>query len=182
MSSSSSRGNPSMGDIARSVGVLGAILLVLFALGRLLTVTPDEPVRPVDYRSAAESSRTVATFDLYAPESLPKGWRATSVRFEPDSWHLGVLTADDDYVGLEQVRDDTGRAVERFAKASRADGKAEIDGTTWSLRTGPRDDLTYVRRDSPESGTASGGGMTIVVTGSAPRAVMERYISSLSGS
>ena len=173
MSSTSSRGNPSMGDIARSIGVLGAIILVLFAVGRLLTVTPDEPTRSVDYRSAVESSRTVADFELLAPDSLPKGWRATSVRFEPGSWHLGVLTGDDDYVGLEQVEADPQRAVERFAKGSRDGVKITLEGETWSLRTGPRADLTYLRRD---------GDMTIVVTGTAPRVVMERYISSLSAS
>ena len=181
MSSTSSRGNPSMGDIARSVGVLGAILLVLFALGRLLTVTPDEPTRPVDYRSAAESSRTVATFDLYAPESLPKGWRATSVRFEPDSWHLGVLTADDDYVGLEQVRDDTGRAVERFAKAVAPTARRRSTARPGRCAPG-RATTSPTCAATPQSRAQRRGGMTIVVTGSAPRAVMERYISSLSGS
>ena len=178
MSGTSRRGNPSLGDIVRSIAVLGAIILVLFAVGRLLTVTPDEPTRAVDYQSAVESSRTVADFELLAPESLPQGWRATSVRFGPDSWHLGVLTDGEDYVGLEQVRAGTQRAVERFANGSRNYGKIIIGGKTWSLHTGPRDDLTYVRRDS----AGSDGGMTIVVTGTAPREVMERYISSLSAS
>jgi hypothetical protein len=173
MSGTSSRGNPSMGDIARSVAVLGAIVLALFAVGRLLTVTPDEPVRSVDYRSAVESSRAVAEFDVLAPASLPEGWRATSVRFEQDSWHLGVVTDDDDYVGLEQVEASAERAVERFAKGSRSYGDVVVGGETWLLRTGPQDDLTYVRRD---------GDMTIVVTGTAPRQEMERYISSLSPS
>ena len=169
----SSRGNPSMGDIARSIGVLGAIILALFLVGRLVTVTPDQPTRSIDYREAVESSRTVAEFDLYAPRSLPQGWRATSVRFEENTWHLGVVTDEDDYVGLEQVATSTKRAIERFANGSRARGETDIIGDTWSLRTGPRDDLTYVRRD---------GDITIVVTGTASRPVMERYISSLSAS
>jgi Protein of unknown function (DUF4245) len=173
MSGTSSRGNPAMGDIARSVAVLGAIILALFGLGRVLTVTPDEPTRSVDYRTAVESSRTVADFDVLAPASLPDGWRATSVRFEEESWHLGVVTSDDDYVGLEQVEADPRRAVERFANGSRSSGDTVVGGETWSLHTGPRDNLTYVRRD---------GTMTIVVTGTAPRHEMEAYISSLSAS
>ena len=173
MSETSSRGNPSMGDIARSVAVLGAIILALFVLGRLFTVTPDEPTPTIDYRSAVDSSRTVAEYDVFAPRSLPEGWRATSVRFEQGEWHLGVVTDDDDYVGLEQVEADPARAVERFANGSRSFGDAEVGGETWSLHTGPRDDLTFVRR---------GGGSTIVVTGTAPRHVMESYISSLSAS
>ena len=168
-----SRGNPSMGDIFRSIAVLGGIILTLFVVGRIVTITPDQPTRAVDYREAVESSRTVSEFDLYAPRSLPQGWRATSVRFEEDAWHLGVVTDADDYVGLEQVADSTKRAIERFADDSRASGDAVVGGETWSLRTGPDDDLTYVRRDT---------GNTVVVTGTAPRPVMERYISSLSAS
>ena len=169
----SSRGNPSMGDIFRSIAVLGGIILALFVIGRIVTITPDQPTRAVDYRAAVESSRTVSEFDLYAPRSLPQGWRATSVRFEENAWHLGVVTVEDDYVGLEQVADSPKRAIERFAEGSSAFGETVIGRETWRLRTGPDDDLTYVRRDT---------GNTIVVTGTAPRPVMERYISSLSAS
>lgn len=168
-----SRGNPSMGDIARSIAVLGAIIVALFALGRLFMLTPDEPTPTVDYRSAVESSRTVADYDVFAPRSLPEGWRATSVRFEQGEWHLGVVTDDDDYVGVEQVAAGPARAVQRFANGSRRFGDTVVGRETWSLHTGPRDDLTYVRRDA---------GSTIVVTGTAPRQVMENYISSLSPS
>src|SRR5688500_18677482 len=128
----SSRGNPSMGDIFRTIAVLGGIILALSVVGRIVTITPDQPTRPVDYREAVESSRTVAEFDLYAPRSLPEGWRATSVRFEENAWHLGVLTDEDDYVGLEQVTDSPKRAIERFAAGSRAFGETVIDGETWS--------------------------------------------------
>lgn len=169
----SSRGNPSMGDIFRSIAVLGGIILALFVIGRIVTITPDQPTRAVDYLEAVESSRTVSEFDLYAPRSLPEGWRATSVRFEESGWHLGVVTDEDDYIGLEQVTDSPTRAIERFAEGSRAFGETVIDSETWSLRTGPDDDLTYVRRDT---------GNTVVVTGTAPRPVMERYVSSLSAS
>ena len=174
MSGTSSRGNPSMADIARSVGVLGVIVLALFGLGQLLTITPDKPsTSSVDYRTAVESSRTVSDFELLAPTTLPEGWRATSVRFDSDAWHLGVLTDDDAYVGLEQVRMSEERAVERFAEGSRADGTAVIDGDTWSRRTGPDDDTTYLRRD---------GDVTNVVIGTARPPEIERYISSLSAS
>lgn len=173
MSSTSSRGNPRMGDILRSVGLLGLILVTLFGVGKLLTVTPDEPTHPVDYQSAAESSRKVADFELLAPTTLPHGWRATSVRFDPDAWHLGVLTADDDYIGLEQARVSEQRAIERFAEGSRAAGSVTLDGVTWSRRSGPGDDTTYVRRQED---------MTILVTGTASPRDIERYVSSLSSS
>ncbi len=173
MSGTSSRGNPSMGDIIRSVAVLGLVLLVLFGIGRLVTVEPDGPARVVDYRTAAESSRTIADFDLLAPPTLPQGWSATSVRFDDGEWHLGVLTDEDEYIGLEQVRLGEKSAIDRFAGESRPDGTSEIDGDTWTRRSADDGDTTYVRRD---------GDMTVLVTGSAPRDVIERYISSLSAS
>ena len=162
-----------MGDILRSVAVLGAIILALFAVGQFFTITPDEPTRAVDYQAAAESSRKAATFELLAPSELPEGWRATSVRFDDNSWHLGVVTDDDEYIGLEQVRASVRRAVERFAEGSTPDGDAVVDGETWALHTGPRDDLTFARRD---------GDMAVVVTGTTTREVSERSISSLSSS
>ena len=41
----SSRGNPSMGDIFRSIAVLGGIILTLFVVGRIVTITPDQLFR-----------------------------------------------------------------------------------------------------------------------------------------
>lgn len=172
-STTSSRGNPSMGDILRSVAVIGVIILALWAFGKLFTVTPDSPVRTVDWQTTVEQARPAADFALVAPTALPAGWKATSVRYRPASWHLGVLTDDQDYVGLEQVKLGTQATVERFAEGSTASGEATIAGESWSVRKGPQDRLTFVRRE---------GGLTTLVNGTAPRAEMEDYISSLSAS
>lgn len=161
-----------MGDVLRSVAVLGGIIVVLFVVGRLFfTVTPDEPTRAIDHVAAIEASREAVDFDLVAPTDLPDGWRATSVRVDDDTWHLGVVTDDDEYVGLEQVREDVRTAVRLHAEGSKAAGDATVDGERWALRTGPRGDLTFVRTE---------GDTTVLVTGSASRAQLQRYISSLS--
>ena len=163
-----------MGDVVRSVAVLGALILALYLVGRLFfTVTPDEPTRTLDHAAAIEASREAVDFALVAPTDLPDGWRATSVRVDDDTWHLGVVTDDDEYVGLEQVREGVRATVRRFAEGSEAAGDVTVDGERWALRTGPRDDLTFVR---PEGDT------TVLVTGSASRAQLERYLSSLSAS
>jgi hypothetical protein len=160
-----------MGDIVRSVLVLGLVVLLLWGIGKFFTRTPDDPVRTIDYAKVVSQARPAADFALLAPQSLPPGWRATVAKFEPGSWRLAVLTDDEDYIGLDQVTFGVGRAVDEFAEDSRAAGTAEVGGETWSLRKGPQDRLTYVRRE---------GGLTTLVNGTAPRRVMEDYVLSLS--
>lgn len=160
-----------MGDIIRSVLVLGLVILVLWGIGRFFTRTPDDPVKAIDYAKVVSQARPAADFELVAPTGLPPGWKATVARFEPNSWRLGVLTDDEEYIGLYQVKTGIERAVDRFAEDSKAAGSAEIAGVTWTVRTGPQDRLTYVRRE---------GGLTTLVNGTAPRDVIETYVSSLS--
>jgi hypothetical protein len=170
-STGSTRGNPSMGDILRSMFVIALIVLGLWAVGRLFTSSPDSSVTAIDYAQIVSQARPAADFALAAPATLPPGWKATSARYEPDSWHLGVLTDDEDYIGLEQVKVGVDRAVDRFAEGSKAAGDARIAGAAWTVRTGPKDDITFVRREA---------GLTTLVTGNAPRAVVEDYVASLS--
>jgi hypothetical protein len=162
-----------LGDILRSVVVIGVILLAVFAVAQVMTVKPDHPTSAVDYQSAVESARPVADFDILAPTSLPSGWRATSARYDSNSWHLGVVTDDDEYVGLEQTRSSAEKTIRMFAEGSHADGSATIAGTRWERRSGPDGESTYVRRD---------GDMTVLVTGSTTRDDVERYVASLSAS
>jgi len=172
-STGSSRGNPAIGDIIRSMVVIAVIILGLYGIGRLYTSDKAAEVETVDYVSIVAQARPAATFALAAPASLPDGWRATSARFQQNGWHLGVLTGDDDYVGLEQLRGSRDRAVDRFAEDSKSDGTADVAGQTWSVRTGPDGRWTYVRDED---------GLTTLVTTSASRRVLEDYISSLSTS
>ena len=172
-STGSSRGNPAIGDIIRSMVVIAVIILALYGFGRLFTSTPETSVDPIDYATVVAQARPAATFALAAPPTLPEGWKATSARFEPNGWHLGVLTDDEEYVGLEQLKGSVDRAVDRFAEDSKADGTAVVGNQTWSVRTGPKGRLTYVRAED---------GLTTLVNTSAPRSVLEDYIASLSTS
>lgn len=172
-STSSSRGNPSMGDILRSVGVLVLVIVAIWGFSKLFTQKPDSPTPSVDYASTVKSARPAADFPLLAPPSLPAGWKATSVRFSPQSWHLGVLTRVGDYIGLEQAKISVDRAVDEFAKGSKTAGTTRIGSQAWEQRVGPKDAITYVR---------VADGLTTLVTGDAPRKTIEAYISSLSAS
>jgi hypothetical protein len=159
-----------MADIVRSMVALVAIILVLFGIGKLFSSDPGDPVKPVDYAQVTEQARPAAAYPLYAPASLPDGWRATSARFNTSAWHLGFLTDDSKYIGVEQVDVSVDRAVDTYAPDSRIDGDVTVAGNQWALRKGPDNNLTYVRRDADS---------TLLVTGSAPRTVIEAFIESL---
>jgi hypothetical protein len=166
----SSRGNPAMGDIIRSMVVIAVIILAVFGFGKLFTATPETVVKPIDYVTVVDQARPAATFPLAAPATLPEGWRATSARFQANGWHLGILTDEDEYVGLEQLTSSIDRAVDRFAEDSKPDGTAEVAGQSWTVRSGPDGRVIYVR---------NADGLTTLVNSSASRAVVEDFIESL---
>lgn len=169
----SSRGNPSLGDMLRSIVVLGAIVLALFVIGLLFTSEPDEPVKPVDYATAATNVRKTVDYPVLAPDKLPKGWRATSARYTPGNshaWHLGVLTSDDEYLGLEQATVSKTRLVEKFADRSKPAGSTTIAGDTWHVRRYGGDRVVLRETDD----------VTTLVIGSVGQQKLENYVSSLS--
>lgn len=172
-STGSSRGNPAMADIVRSMVVIALIILAVYGIGKFFTTDGGDPVKPVDYARVVEQARPAADFPLAAPETLPTKWRANSARFQTNAWHLGVLTDDDEYIGLEQVSTGPKATIRRFAQGSTADGTVEIDGRTWDVRTGPDGRTTLVRTED---------GITTLVNGTAPRSVVEDYVASLSES
>lgn len=171
--SQSSRGNPSLGDMMRSVAVLGAILLVLFAVGLVLTSTPDDPVEPVDYKPTVKQVRKTVDYPVLAPPKLPDGWRANSARYtsgKTHAWHLGVLTADDEYLGIEQATVSVDQLVKKFAEDSTAKGETQINGTTWQVRE--HDDDVIVIREFEN--------VTTLVIGSVSLDELKDYVASLS--
>jgi predicted regulator of Ras-like GTPase activity (Roadblock/LC7/MglB family) len=140
-------------------------------VGQLVTVTPDRPERRIELADAVAGARAAARFDVIAPRKLPKGWVANSARFGPDAWHLGVLTPQNRYIGLEQAATSAAGVVGDFAPKSRAAGAVRLNGTVWQVRTESDGDRVYVR---------DVGKTSVLVIGSAPRAELERYVSSLS--
>ncbi|WP_370618145.1 DUF4245 domain-containing protein [Mumia sp. Pv 4-285] len=171
----SSYGNPAFSDIARSMAVIGVIVVGLFVVGQIFWgYTPDEKP-PVEYEKTVEDVRQTAPYPVYAPTSLPDGWGANAVTYDTGRsgrWHLGVLTDDDKYIGLEQAIDSAPRMVETYAPEVEQRGDVEVAGQTWQLWTGGGE-TTFVREE---------GEMTVLVTGSAPREDIERYIGLLSTS
>ncbi len=170
-----SRGNPSMGDIVRSVAVLSLLVFALWAVGLIQTDTPDDPVREIDYAGTADSARQAATYPLLAPGELPAKWRVNGVRFEPgtlQAWHLGVLTADDRYIGLEQVTGPADDLLEQWADGFESAGTVDLAGRTWQRYNGSDDSEVTLVHEAPE-------GTTLVTTTTAPFNDVETFVESL---
>ena len=118
--------------LSRSSGLIGALLILLlvvvgFVLFRDANRTqPDNRVVEVDWRATATYARKEAEFDLLAPRRLPEGWRATSARFgagDARMWHLGLLTDEGRYVGLEQAPDSPDTMVEQHVDGANLSGR-----------------------------------------------------------
>lgn len=163
------------GGMVGAMVVLIAVVLGFVALRDLNRSDPPSPVDEVDYTKAADHARDNAGFDVLAPPSLPAGWRATSVRFvngAESRWHLGLLTDDDQYVGLEQS-DDSIRSMVRTHVDRRAEraGGVTIAGDRWTRWTDDGGDVALVRR--------SAGTTSLVVGHDVPHNELQSFVASL---
>jgi Protein of unknown function (DUF4245) len=163
-------------DVVRSIVVLLVVIGAFALYQALLTGDRGDPTPSLDYKTAVDGARADAHYPVLAPAELPDGWKATSVRYAPGSkwaWHLGVLTSDDEYIGLEQARTDPESLIKSAAPGTVERGTIDIDGSEWQVRRDDsRGETTLVRHEQ---------GVTTVVTGSASQETLEDYVRSLRG-
>jgi hypothetical protein len=155
--------------------VLVAILVAWVAFKSLTTRQPDHPVQTVDYAQVVAPAKRAASFDLVAPPSLPAGWRATSVNFNDQSaprWHLGVLTDEGRYVGLEQSERSVRSMVADYVDERSTRGEpVDVAGRRWATYTDSGGDLALVRRQ--------GRTTTLVVGHDVPETDLVSFTASL---
>ena len=160
-------------------GLMGAMVAtVVLVLAIWVVSRPQKEDLPaaapaIDYSAQLDTARSQAPFDVLAPESLPDGWRATSAQWrgsEPAvTWHLGVLTDDDTYVGLEQSNAGASSFIEDSTRADEPRGPVRIDGRTWqTFESGTETAFVLVEED-----------VTTVVTGTATRGDLVTFTESL---
>lgn len=155
--------------------VLLVLVLAWVGFRQLTSRDPDSPVKPVDYARDVPLARKAADFDLLAPPRLPAGWVATTVRYRPAPgahWHLGVLTEDRRYVGLEQGDQPVRSMVRDYVDATpRRGGPVTVRGKSWETYTDTDGDLGLVRR--------RGRTTTLVVGHEVPVSTLVAYAASL---
>jgi Protein of unknown function (DUF4245) len=165
----------SVGGLLGSLVVLVVVVVGYVAIRALVLPDQATPEQRVDYTQVVPQAREAADFRLLAPSRLPRGWRATSVRFtdgDDQHWHLGVLTDTGRYVGLEQGDQSVASMVEEYVDPETSRGRpASVGGQTWSTYTDGGGDLAFVRRTK--------GATTLVVGHDVGRSVLVSYTAGL---
>jgi len=147
--------------MVRSLAVVGVLVALFFLFSEQ---GGPEPVKVIDYTGTLERARQQAPYRVLAPEGLAAEWRATSARVEAPApgvttWHVGFVTPQDEYAGVEQSDGPSADFVAEQTSGAQRAGTQEVAGTTWERWAGgSRDRRALVRRI---------GGVTVVVTGSA---------------
>jgi hypothetical protein len=186
MSQSQQPGTP--GRYQRSSnGLVGAmivtVVLVLAFVG-IRSLTSDNvstPVEKVDYLTAMKAGRADHKLMTVAPERLPSGWKATSANYVTGmspSWHLGLLTAGNKYVGVEEAQTSTDKLAEEHVDVSATRGKdVTIAGQKWQTWTDGGGDYAVAR-------SLVVGGTTVeswMVVGTAPEKEIRDFAGTLVG-
>jgi hypothetical protein len=165
----------SVGGMVGAMVFLVALVVVWVGIRALTSQDPPSPVQTVDYTAEASAAGKAADFPLLSPTTLPPHWRATTVRFTPPPethWHLGVLTGQDRYVGLEQADVRVSSMVSQYVdQAARRGHGVVVRGAPWQTWSDAQGDVALVRR--------SGRATTLVVGHDVTRAALTAYVASL---
>ena len=152
MSAQAGRYQRSVAGLVGAMLVILAVILAFVVLREINRNDPASPVRAIDYARDADFARDQAKFEVVAPASLPEGWRATTARYVPgaeEHWHLGLLTEDDRYVGLEQSADSAETMVEQHVDEEATRGEpVAVAGAEWTTWRDDAGDLALVREDA----------------------------------
>jgi hypothetical protein len=156
------------------------LAVVGFAAFRAVTRDNEPtPVRTVDYTRLMDLARADKLLQAPAPASLPEGWKATSVDYDDGpspSWHLGTLTDDGRYVGVEEARSSIADLVEEHVDADAERGEdVTIGGETWQAWTDAGGDYA-VARSLPATGEAV---ESWIVVGTAPAGEIRDFAGTL---
>ena len=174
-------------------GLVGAMVVLVLGIGAFVVlrdlnrVDPADPVRPVDYATPARFAQRAARFELLTPPALPAGWIATSVRFEDDpdeqSWHLGLLTDAQRYIGIEQAERPVAAMVDDFVdEDAEQAGEVDVDGVAWTRYVEPGRDPGADSSEPADGDMAlvrETDGATTLVVGTVPQDQLTAVVGSL---
>lgn len=154
-----------------------SMAVVVAVAGAFYLVNPHDedadPLPAVDYRVELVTAQRAAPYPVLAPKGLPKTWKPTSVSYarqDGDSWHLGFLDPDREYVAVEQSTASARKYIADVTHRAENTGKtARVGGETWQRWEGPKYDALVRAAD----------GATTVVTGTAPYERLVEMVEAL---
>jgi hypothetical protein len=137
------------------LALIASLGIVLFLVA--VVVRPDQAVdRSVDYRQVAQQA-DVSGAELLVPD-LPSSYTSNNAEYQSGSgrgvavWTIGLLTPDEQYIGMHQGIDANDTWVADQLDQKSATGSRTIAGTKWTV---------YDRRDE---GKGAGNNAYALVT------------------
>jgi hypothetical protein len=167
-------------DMGRSLGLMLAIMaFVLLATPARGLIFPDRNDRmpATDYSDVVQGFGQVTHHPAFAPVGLPSSWRANAANLTGSSatnerLHIGFVTPGSHYAGVDETAGDGAALIADVLgkRGAATTGTATIGGVAWDVRFSDRGEMAR---------TLFTGGLTIVVTGDAPAADLDRLCASL---
>jgi hypothetical protein len=157
-----------------------AMVICLVVVAFLILVTwrskPAETPKAIEYTAQLQDAKAAAAW-VRGPEPMPTGWVATSVEFrkpqqEPMTWHLGVVTTETKYVGLEQSNVSGGKFLAEKLGRTSDGGTSTVAGVTWQRKV-------LLDHKGENALVLVGSGVTTIVTGNAGYPALEAFASVL---
>ena len=164
------------------VAAMVILLLVIAGYVAFRAITRDNletPIPTVDYAPVLKQARADKVLLALAPSPMPRGWRATSVRYVAQgdpAWHLGMLTGSGQYVGIDEQQTSPANLAQEFIGEDATPGPAEqIGGQVWISWSDPGGDFGLVREAGRGSTKES-----ILIGGSGTPAEVRQLVRSVS--
>jgi hypothetical protein len=176
-----SRYNRSFGGLIAAMIV--TVLFVAGYVGFRAAFREQPDIKPnVDYLSCVAYLQE-ADVAIVHPQELPAGWRANGIFFErgtPPQWRLGILTDDDEFVGVVQQKGDLDDLLAEYVDESPGQGddvspQNDLGATTWQTWSDVGGDHAF----STELTDGPLAGQTVLVYGSAPLADQQTFLERL---
>lgn len=180
----STRGRQTVGDMLRSMGLVGIVVALLFLVvwWQRPEGLGDDVRRPVDPAGVVAAVRMSGPFAVLEPVGLGSGWTATSAWFEPHDdttgaafLHLGYTTPAGSYAQVRQTDAPAADVVGGWTAHAEPTGEVvRLAGLSWRRLQAADGALALVARQG-----ATADGVTLVVTGKAGWDELEELAGSL---
>jgi hypothetical protein len=168
-------------------GLLAAMIVTVVFVAAYVgfrALTRDQPdLEPdIDYASCVAYLQE-ADVSVVHPRELPSGWRANAIHFArgtPPQWRIGLLTDDDEFVGVVQQQEDVDDLLAEYVDENPQEGTDaapanSLGATSWQTWSDAGGDHAF----STELGSGPLAGQTLLVYGSAPFADLETVLGAL---
>jgi hypothetical protein len=161
------------------VGAMIVLVLVVLVFVGFRSATRGDAARelePVDVQAPTAFARETVDFTVLSPTELPDGWIATSVRLaggrEP-TWHVGVLTDQERYIGIEQADRSVGDMVRQHVGEDAVDeGQVSVADRSWTVYRDEADDDLALVSEEPD--------VVSVIVGSVDQVTLTAYAELVS--